>query len=95
MNSSVTLPRLIGTRDAATRILEEQDVSRDLTGKDVEIIARNLSTSTISFTDELLMLLEERHPREIFLVGAPREFRDQVEKSSSTHGFLNIRSREK
>lgn len=90
MDVSITLPRLIGTRDAAKRLLEVQDVGPDLSGAIVRILARNLSTSTTSFTDELLQLLEARQAKSIQVLNAPTEFAEQVERQSKMHGYDNV-----
>lgn len=89
---TITLPRLIGTRDAATRLLKEFDVNSTLTGIRVEVNARNLSASTASFTDQLLVELTERGADEIIVVSAPTEFIKQVDHTVSEHGFQNVRT---
>jgi hypothetical protein len=89
---TITLPRLIGTRDAATRLLDEFGVGSTLTGERVEVNARNLSSSTTSFTDELLVELTERGADEIIVASAPTEFIKQVDHVISVHGFGNVRT---
>ena len=90
MTVSIDLPRLIGTRDAAIRLLEQQDIPLILTDERVCIDARDLSTATSSFTDELLDQLARRHAHEIVIVRAPSEFKQQVTDSISAHNWTNV-----
>lgn len=91
MTVSIDLPRLIGTRDAARRLLAELNVPDVLRSQRVCIDARDLSTATSSFTDELLEQLTQREALEIVVVRAPTEFREQVEASVKTHDWTNVK----
>ena len=91
MEIFITLPRLIGTRDAAARLLEVQNVGGDLSDLDVQILARNLSTSTMSFTDELLKQLCRRNPKSIVVRNPPAEFAQQVKLALRENGFKNVK----
>jgi len=91
MTVSIDLPRLIGTRDAARRLLAELNVPDVLRSERVCIDARDLSTATTSFTDELLEQLSQREALEIVVVRAPVEFREQVAASVRVHEWTNVR----
>jgi hypothetical protein len=88
---SINLPKLVGTRDAAGRLLDELDIAAELTGDTVHIIARNLSVATSSFTDQLLIELEQRGPSQILVISAPSDFRKLVDDTVQLHRWDNVR----
>jgi hypothetical protein len=88
---SINLPKLVGTRDAAGRLLDELHIAQILDGDTVHIVARNLSVATSSFTDQLLVELEQRGPVEILVVSAPSDFKKLVDDTVQVHKWDNVR----
>ena len=88
---TITLPRLIGTREAAHRLIDDSRVDDSLRGSTVSIVARNLSTATMSFTDELLSALEEGGASDIVVIRPPADFHEQVDSVVRERGFTNVR----
>lgn len=89
MTQRIALPRLVGTREAADRLVEQ--LPADLHDDSVVLLGRALSTSTVSFADELVRALKERGTAEIVLLAAPEEFQRQVRDSASRRGSISVR----
>lgn len=85
----ITLPRLVGTREAADR-LARPDTASPSNGT-VWLLGRKLSTSTISFTDELVLKLQEFGATEIVTVAAPQQFQVQLQEVAERRGGVRVR----
>ncbi|GGL07810.1 phospholipase/lecithinase/hemolysin [Curtobacterium luteum] len=83
MTLNITLPRLVGTREAAEDLVNRTDGTPE-DGR-VEVNGRALATSTISFADELVKKLIERGAKEILIVSAPERFRRQMTDAGKRH----------
>jgi hypothetical protein len=70
MNSTITLPRLVGTRAAAEQLVNEA-VRGDRDSDAVLILARAVSSAGESFADQLVASLKERGYTRLKVVGAP------------------------
>lgn len=90
MNVTIELPRLIGTRDAARRLLDQFEIAENLVGVGVEVDARQLITSTVSFADALLVELSERGASDIVIVNAPDDFVGFIQNSIAAHNYTNV-----
>ncbi|MCS5715117.1 hypothetical protein NVV95_11195 [Herbiconiux sp. CPCC 205716] len=87
----IELPRLVGTREAATELLEQKQIPVELAGADVYILGRSLATSTISFADELLKQLSARHAGDIILVGTPGRFENDIKNAAARRKLDSVR----
>ncbi|UBQ02749.1 hypothetical protein [Curtobacterium sp. TXMA1] len=93
MTVKITLPRLVGTREAADRIVGDsigQGVRED-NDRRVLVLSRALAASTISFADELVSKLEQEGFNEILVVGAPEEFTEQLSQATSRRTTITWR----
>ncbi len=93
MTLKITLPRLVGTREAADQIVEDSigiHVGRDHDSR-VLLLSRALAASTISFADELVMKLSQEGFNEILVVGAPEQFTEQLAQATSRHSNITWR----
>jgi hypothetical protein len=88
---SIELPRLVGTREAAGELMADTSIPTDLKGADVYILGRSLSTSTISFADELLKQLSTRHVGNIILIGTPDRFRKDITNAATRRNLKGVR----
>lgn len=86
----ISLPRLVGTRSAAGRILHSASVSENLAGLTVLIDGGIVVASTISFADELLRELNRRRAESIVVLSAPPELARDIADVSDRRGFLNV-----
>jgi hypothetical protein len=92
----LVLPRLVGTREAARDFLQdngftmvEKQLRDDLSAERIVLLCRDLSTSTYSYADELVLrLLEDGHAEAIVLVKPTEEFGRDIRESASSHGVL-------
>jgi hypothetical protein len=85
----ITLPRLVGTREAADALVESTPKAD---GDDcVWLLSRALSTSTISFADELVSKLKDEGAREILIVAGPDRFQTQMLEAASRHQPVKVR----
>jgi hypothetical protein len=94
MTDRIIIPRLVGTRDAANRLVQEANLSDDLQDAPVFLQARALVTSTISFSDQLIKQLEAHNAGSIVLVAGTKTFEQQLRDSSSRNGHLPVRHAE-
>jgi hypothetical protein len=80
----ITLPRLVGTREAARDLLAEHRVPPTLAGEQVVLLCRDLASGSTSFADELVKdLLVDRAAAELVLVGAPERFVDHIRATAA------------
>lgn len=79
----LVLPRLAGTRSAATSIVREANFPSSLQGVTVRIAARALAVASTSFANQLLTELSERGVTEVEVVGAPRQFLSELHQAAS------------
>lgn len=93
MTLKITLPRLVGTREAADQIVGDSLGQRDRSTTDgrVLLLSRALAASTISFADELVLKLEQEGFSEILVVGAPAQFTEQLAQATSRHSTITWR----
>lgn len=69
------LPRLVGTREAVSDLMAEQQIAASLRGERLVVLCRDLAAGSMSFADELVkQVLDERCADELVLVGAPQRF---------------------
>ncbi|TDN42549.1 hypothetical protein EDF64_11124 [Curtobacterium flaccumfaciens] len=88
MTLKITLPRLVGTREAADDLVENASGTPE--GGVVYVNGRALATSTISFADELVKKLAERGASNILLVSAPERFERQMTDASKHHNHVAV-----
>ena len=86
---SLRIPRLVGTRNAARKLVEDAVDVRE--GTAVHLLPRDVIDSSSSFVDELLVRLEELQVGPIIVFPASEEFKQQVLQSASDHGYDNVR----
>jgi hypothetical protein len=86
-NPSVRLPRLIGTRNSARQLLE--DLSADLAGVDVVLLARASSVCTYPVADELINELIVRRGARLRVHGASDELELSLLEAAEVHGVVN------
>ena len=85
----ITLPRLVGTRGAAERLVEATVGSR--VGAVVELFGRNVVDASPSFINGLVEQLQERRAREIVLYPSPPEFIEEFSAAAKKHELLGWR----
>ena len=85
--SAITLPRLVGTRQAADQIVQE---SRLTPGDDVTIYARAVSSAAPSFADELLKQLRHHGVRKIRVVGSESRLFTYLSESAGRLGGIEV-----
>lgn len=86
--STITLPRLVGTRQAADEIVAESAIGeRDQV---VTIFARAVSSSAPSFADELLKKLRNRGINKVLVVGSPDRLFAYLTDSAARLGDMTI-----
>ncbi len=84
---TLTLPRLVGSREAVRDLLAEQSISEDLSDDGLVVLCRDLASGSSSFADELVFeVLQRRRAPELVIVGAPIRFGQRVEESASRRG---------
>jgi hypothetical protein len=88
MTLKITLPRLVGTREAADDLVEKTTGTPE--NGVVYVNGRALATSTISFADELVKKLVERGASKIMLVSAPERFERQMSDVSTRHDHVAV-----
>lgn len=85
----IPLPRLVGTREAADELVEAFPSSEG--DQRVWLLGRALSTSTISFADELVLKLKDSGAREIMIVAGPARFESQMLEAATRHQPVTVR----
>lgn len=90
MTNSITLPAMIGTREAAVELITEARLDENLHNERVVIYGNGLLTATPSFVDELIGELVKRHVGSVALVGTPSKFMDDLKASGKRRSFDNI-----
>lgn len=85
----ITLPRLVGTREAADELVESTPKADG--DECVWLLSRALSTSTISFADELVSKLKDEGARKILIVAGPERFKSQMIEAATRHQPVEVR----
>jgi methylmalonyl-CoA mutase cobalamin-binding subunit len=85
----ITLPRLVGTREAADELVS-QAVGTPENGK-AWVLGSALATSTISFADELITQLAARGANQILLVAGTPRFEKQMRDAAARHEPVDVR----
>lgn len=86
MVASLSLPRLLGTRQAAAALFQEQDLPHDLLGESLVVLCREVASATISSLDELLIeAFDNRKVEQVLLVGASDELRNSFSEVAERH----------
>lgn len=85
----INLPRLVGTRGAAERLVRA--TVGDSTGVPIAVFGRDLVDASPSFTDELVVQLQERRASEVVLYPSPPEFIDQFSSAAGEHHLTSWR----
>ena len=81
------LPRLVGTREAVTDLLAEQQVPASLRDEPLVVLCRVVASGSTSFADELVrQVVEVRDARELVLVGAPERLLRYVRDAAGRRG---------
>lgn len=85
--NSLLLPRLAGTRELVGDLLREQELPDSLSGCPLVVYARDLSSGSSSFADQLVCEgVLDRGASEILLVGAPPAFAERVKAAARRRG---------
>lgn len=83
------LPRLVGTREAVSDLLAEQQLPASLAGETVVVQCRDLASGSTSFADELVkQVLGDRGAATLTLVGAPDRFVAYVRAAAERRGVV-------
>jgi len=90
VTNSITLPAMIGTREAAVELITEARLDDNLRDERVVIYGNGLLTATPSFVDELIGELVKRHVGSVALVGAPSKFMRDLKASGKKRSFDKI-----
>jgi phage FluMu protein gp41 len=90
MSNTITMPPMIGTREAAVELINESEVDADLQGERVVIYSNALLSATPSFVSGLLNELVNRHVETVALVGAPSKFVNDLRANGSKLNFDKI-----
>lgn len=89
--TTITLPRLVGTRQAADHIVEETALEHG--SDEVTILARAVSSAAPSFADELLKQLRTRGIRRVSVVGSPDRLFAYLSESATRFGDVVVERR--
>lgn len=85
----LTLPSLLGLREAVTALIDKQGVRNLFPGVTVTVYCRELESGSPSAADQLVKeVLEDGHAECLVLVAAPRRFVSLIETRASKRGFL-------
>jgi len=92
VTDQIVLPRLIGTREAAIKLVDSSELPENLHERPVFLQSRALATSTISFADELVKQLKKRRAGSVVLFAANSEFWKQISDAAARQGDLTVRA---
>lgn len=85
--AKIELPRLAGTREAVSDLLEDQGVAARLDGDDLVVFAHALASGSPSFADELVReAIEIRGADHLVLVAPPELFAERVRDAATRRG---------
>jgi hypothetical protein len=96
LRTTIRLPRLGGTRDAADALLNRELGAAESIRDDVVILlGRDLLSSSESFADQLVKrLLQEESAREVVLIAPPKKFEEHFRESAGRRGLIDRVRRE-
>ncbi|WP_140162872.1 hypothetical protein [Agreia sp. VKM Ac-1783] len=93
MTTTIVLPRLVGTRNAAYNLVEDAFAGDVASAKEVEISARAVLAAAPSFVDALITSLDEHGVNSVTLVGASNDLVTEMKRAASRHPDLAIKSK--
>jgi hypothetical protein len=86
--TAITLPRLVGTRQAADSLVEQAGL--EPTSHEVTVFARAVSSAAPSFADELVRSLSDRGVRKVRVVGSSDTLLKYLQASALRRGSIEI-----
>lgn len=87
MVERLVMPWALGTREAVTELIAEQQVPESLTGERFVLLCRDMRACSATSADEIVrVIIEERDAGELVLVGARERVVEQFRKSAWRRG---------